>query len=344
MRVALRSLAVLAMLVSLPGPVSLAADHLDAPGLTSPGGDGRLDINDIFAFQAPGDADHAVMIMTVNPAAGALSPITFHPAAEYALHIDRDGDSKPDLNFRVDFGEVEGGVQSVRLRCTPANNCPAGAELAQGRTEEMIPVAGGGTLIAGVFDDPFFFDLDAFTGNGGRTFCDGGENDFFLGLNVSAIVLELPRSMVGEGTVGVSATTSLPDEGQIDRMGRPAINTVFIPNNPFEPVGTENSQKNLFNEAKPRRDQRDFRGEIVDTLQVFYPAGDPTVDALADVLLPDLLTVDFASAAGFLNGRGLADDVIDIELELVTNGAVTSDCVGNDSMFSAGFPYLAPRN
>jgi hypothetical protein len=40
----------------------------------------------------------------------------------------------------------------------------------------------------------------------------------------------------------------------------------------------------------------------------------------------------------------LADDVIDIELGLVTNGAVTSDCVGNDSAFTSSFPYLAPEN
>jgi hypothetical protein len=127
-------------------------------------------------------------------------------------------------------------------------------------------------------------------------------------------------------------------------MGRPAINTVFIPNNPFEPSGTEPSQKNAFNAAKPRQDQKKFRAEVVDTLEIFYGAGNPAVDGLADFLLPDILTVDTSSSAGFPNGRGLTDDVIDIELGLVTNGAVTTDCVGNDSAFSGSFPYLAPAN
>jgi len=54
--------------------------------------------------------------------------------------------------------------------------------------------------------------------------------------------------------------------------------------------------------------------------------------------------VDTSSAAGFPNGRRLADDVIEIELGLVTNGAVTTDCVANDSTFSNSFPYLAPAN
>ena len=127
-------------------------------------------------------------------------------------------------------------------------------------------------------------------------------------------------------------------------MGRPAINTVFIPNNVFEPAGSEPSQKNAFNAGKPRKDQKDFRGEVVDTLEIFYGSGSSTAQALADFLLPDILTVDTSSAAGFPNGRGLADDVIDIELGLVTNGAVTTDCVGNDSAFIATFPYLAPKN
>jgi hypothetical protein len=134
------------------------------------------------------------------------------------------------------------------------------------------------------------------------------------------------------------------NDNQIDRMGRPAINTVFIPNNPFEPSGSEPSQKNAFNAGKPRHDQRDFRGEVVDTLEIFYGAGNPTVGALADFLLPDVLTINTSTSTAFPNGRALADDVIDIELGLVTNGAVPSDCVGNDSAFSTSFPYLASPN
>jgi hypothetical protein len=127
-------------------------------------------------------------------------------------------------------------------------------------------------------------------------------------------------------------------------MGRPAINTVFIPNNPFEPSSSEPSQKNAFNAGEPRNDQRDFRGEVVDTLEIFYGSGSSTAQGLADILLPDILTIDTSNPAGFLNGRGLADDVIDAELALVTNGAVMTDCVANDSAFSTSFPYLAPAN
>ena len=57
-------------------------------------------------------------------------------------------------------------------------------------------------------------------------------------------------------------------------------------------------------------------------------------------LLPDILTFNFNSAAGFLNGRRLQDDVIDISLNLVTNGHVASDGVGPHTDYLAQFPYL----
>ena len=50
--------------------------------------------------------------------------------------------------------------------------------------------------------------------------------------------------------------------------------------------------------------------------------------------MPDILTFDYSSSAGFLNGRRLQDDVIDIELNLVTNGKVTGDGVGPHTTFS----------
>jgi hypothetical protein len=55
------------------------------------------------------------------------------------------------------------------------------------------------------------------------------------------------------------------------------------------------------------------------------------------------------SFAGYPNGRRLEDDVIDTSFLVLSNAGVlpatlTSDCVANDSNFSATFPYLAPAN
>ena len=325
-----------------------AADHLDAPGLTPPGGDTRLDITDVYVFQSPNNPENTVLIMGVNPLAGVLNDGTFRAGnALYAFKIDSNGDAKEDVTFRIKFSRPNKSlVQSVMLaRDGGVDKDLDGSmrnPIAKGKTNEIISIPGGGMLFAGVMDDPFFFDLEGFLA---LDFCAPGETrpNFFAGLNVSAIVLEVPSSWLGSNNVGVWARTVANDK-QIDRMGRPAINTVFIPNNPLEPQGTEPSLKNTFNAARPRADQRRFRAEVVDTLKIFYGDDDETVNALADILLPDILTVDTSNPAGFLNGRGLADDVIDAEYALVTNGAVTTDCVSNDSAFSDMFPYLAPAN
>jgi hypothetical protein len=315
------------------GPAGLlAADHLDAPGLTPPGGDTRLDINDVYAFQSPANPDHAVLIMTVSPLAGVVGQTTFHPDATYELLADTDGDAKPDDWARITFGPPNSaGEQTWRLKVK------GGGLKVEGITGVTTDLGGEVKIIAGLFDDPFFFDLANFLAT---DFSCTDESNFFTGFNTLAIVFEFPAEEL-EGTVGIWARTMLGDN-QIDRMGRPAINTVFIPNNIFEPAGSEPSQRNAFNSGKPQHDQRDFRGEVVDTLEIFYGAGN--AEGLADFLLPDVLIVDFSSTAGFLNGRQLANDVIDIELGIVTDGAVTTDCVGNDSAFSNAFPYLAPAN
>ena len=339
--VGLYSLLVLALAFGLVAVPTRAADHLDAPGLTSPGGDNRLDLTDVYVFQSPSNPNKTVLIMGVNPLAGVNNNGTFRSGAAYDFKIDSNGDAKEDLTYRIRFSTPNNSlVQQVTLfREMGEGDAGDDVPLAKGRTGQTIAIPGGGMLRAGVFDDPFFFDLNAFLA---VDFCNPGTN-FFNGLNISAIILEVPSSWLGGSNIGVWARTVL-NQTQIDRMGRPAINTVFIPNNPFEPSGSEPSQKNAFNAGRPRTDRRNFRGEVVDTLEIFYGAGNPTVSALANILLPDILTVDTSNPAGFLNGRGLADDVIDAELNLVTNGAVTTDCVGNDSAFPGSFPYLAPKN
>ncbi len=322
------------------GPATIrssAADHLDGPLADA---DGRLDITDVYAFQSPKNHHNTVLIMNVDPGAGVLSPTTFHPDAAYDLKIDTDGDARPDITYQVRFSRPDhSGVQNVTLRRMPGSDSDEdkgesddGVVLARGQTGRNIEVKGGGMLRAGLFDDPFFFDLAAFRNN--LQFCPGGQgSDFFLGLNVASIVLEVPSSKLGT-QIGVWGRTRLHGK-QIDRMGRPAINTVFHNHN--------DPGKDAFNVGQPVHDQRDFRADVVNTLLALGNT-QARANALADFLLPDILTVDTSSSAGFPNGRRLQDDVIDIELGLITNGAVTSDCVSNDSTFGGSFPYLGQPN
>ena len=64
---------------------------------------------------------------------------------------------------------------------------------------------------AGLFDDPFFFDLQGFretTSTGTLSF--DNTRDFFAGQNVSAVVIEIPTSRIANGTnpVDIWATTA----------------------------------------------------------------------------------------------------------------------------------------
>jgi hypothetical protein len=57
-------------------------------------------------------------------------------------------------------------------------------------------------------------------------------------------------------------------------------------------------------------------------------------------LLPDILNYDYSSSQGYPNGRKLTDDIIDIQLAVLTNGRVTTDKVGPHQDLLTKFPYL----
>ena len=204
----------------------------------------RLDINDVYAFRSPADSNHTVLIMTVSPLAGITGATTLHPQGNYEFKFDVNGDAVEDNTFRLTFSNPDSqGVQEVRMKGDRS------ASEVHGVTGQNIQVPGGGMLRAGLFDDPFFFDLLAFRNN--LAFCAGGSSDFFRGLNTLAIVLELPNNQLGSGPIGVWARTAQGGR-TVDRMGGPAINTVFIPS----------SLKDAFNTGEPADDWRAF-GDIV---------------------------------------------------------------------------------
>ena len=311
-----------------------ASDHLDAPGLSSPGGNAQYDITDLYAFQSLDDAANVVLIMAVNPTAGVGGvPTDFSTETVYSFRtgVGTIGDpvtatSTLDFNFAfVDnsVGQHTYVTSTDHTRFFPTLHAvgPVGEPLSWGNA----------TAQTGLYDDPFFFDLNEFLASGDedakRSYCDGQESDFFAGFNVSAIVLEVPSSMWSSQDISVWATTTVDGE-QIDRVGRPAISTVFVPG----------EAKDIYNAADPSGDVDNFAGAVADFFGGTIPEG-------LEVLLPDVLTVNTGLGDGFLNGRHLVDDVIDIELGLITAGELGGDCVdANDVPFAGTFPYLAPAH
>jgi hypothetical protein len=307
-----------------------AADHGDAPGVRV---DPRLDLPDVYAFQSPSQSGNVVFIMTMAPLARIVSQNNFSPRADHDFFVNTNADPDYEFAFNFRFGAPgPGGLQEIRF---VGESRTQRVYESLGTTGETIALPGGGFLRANEIDDPFFFDFIAFR-SGLANLCGGAGGstgvNFFRGLNVMAIALEVPRSLFGTNNIGVWARTAV-DGQQIDRNGRPVINTVFVPG----------PMKDAFNQANPVNDLALFRNTFITTAMAL---GNNATRAafLADFLLPDILTLDTSNTGGYPNGRRLEDDVVDISLNLVSNGAITRDCAANDTTFRTTFPYWAGPN
>jgi hypothetical protein len=335
------------------------ADHLDAPDLTSPAMDARVDITDHYAFQKPDQPDRTILILNVNPLAPAHAA-EFRSDAVYETLVDTTGNAQPDIVFRYLFtAKNERGEQFATVLRTdltgvgPTRDTTISlvVDAPVSLTSEAHITRGheGTQFFAGFRSDPFFFDLVGFLH--GLNFTG---SDFFIDKNVFGIALDIPSRLLGSNPkVGIWTRTLVPMTmqpgrlAQVDQMGRPGINTVF----------NHGNDKNVFN-VTPPAEQRTMLSTVAPTtgqplLTVFQqelqalsagsPQGQYTADqamSIAQILLPDILTFDYSSPAGYLNGRRLQDDVIDISLNLVTHGKVTSDGVGPHTDYLAEFPYL----
>src|SRR5207244_4437619 len=125
-----------------------------------------------------------------------------------------------------------------------------------------------------------------------------GKNFFGPDVNLLAMILEIPtariRSSPSNPNLGVWVTTAMNGKQQ-DRMGRPAINTALIP-----PVPRNNlalgELRNAFNAGHPRNDKRDFRAPMISVLRGAFGRNAADSSALADFLLPDILTFNTNTA------------------------------------------------
>ncbi len=235
----MRFLAVIAVLAIVVTAIKvrplIASDHQDTPLVEfSP----RFDVNDVYAFPAPGNPSRTVLVLgTSSPITPAQTPsFTFGTKDQelYQLKIDNTGDGREDLVFQITF-TGKAGKQKVTLRGpykpneVGTMNTLVGGKQLKGYTNTILGSNDGIKLFAGPRDDPFFIDLEAFfrilpdrrpqsgplstITQGPLTFRPVGQAvDFLRGINDMAIVIELPTAMLTNpatnGRFGVWATTS----------------------------------------------------------------------------------------------------------------------------------------
>ncbi len=193
------------------------ADHTDGPLAA---GDQAADIADVYSFR---NGDNLVLVLTVSNVQAApeieLGRSIFDPEVLYQIKIDTDGDATEDLVIQSFVtGNPTNQVMHFRGPVAPAltgtsarivNGPTASVRVSTG-AEPIVAERQGMQIFAGVRDDPFFFDLTqllAILGGQAGSFNDPG-TDTFAGLNVYAIVVELPLDAIGDPSqISVWGTT-----------------------------------------------------------------------------------------------------------------------------------------
>ena len=197
------------------------------------------------------------------------------------------------------------------------------------------------------------------------------EEDPVLGVYATSL-RRRERVIAGDRSGGVS--TSGPWR-EVSRLGNPLVNEAVVP------MGA----KDRFNASRPRDDAQFLEGvtnpELGRLIPALYPGvevpGDVPVEGIdtggredlvaifltgiagvnqpAGVTPSEMLRINTGADTGFPNGRWLADDVVDIELQAAAaasalgpkadtapNNQLGDGVDANDKPFLDSFPYLAP--
>ncbi|SNR42290.1 protein of unknown function [Maribacter sedimenticola] len=204
--------------LALVGGLLVAADHIDAPGVTNT----TADIADFYAFEPTEGSDNTVFAVDLQTnVLPDLAYGTFDENVLMEINIDRTGDLVEDLVIQAIprngkmyfFGPV--APSETGLNGTVMVDSPLGSVDISAETAIVETTADGVSLFAGPRQDAFFFDFFQFNEVIGGTaplgFKPAGDPnttddddetavDTFDGANTMSIVIEIPNSMLGETT------------------------------------------------------------------------------------------------------------------------------------------------
>ena len=298
---------------------------------------------------------------------------------------------QPDMTLRFEFGAPNNN-QEQEVTVTAISN--GKARKAQAITTPLLDNSpnvknvrlGRETLsiFAGLREDSFFFDVEQFfrvragaAGIGPAVgFRDPSEAvDFTTGYNVNTIAVRVPKQLLQGRThsdvFDIWTTISTPDTDgnyvQVERLARPGINEGLVLTNDFlnalNSVGPDFEASALAGQQPAADIAAPIVGEAKNTLLALGNS-EERADALLGAFLPDVMRIDTSGPSGYANdlnaagspvrGRMLKDDVIDITLSVLSDGAITTDNVsyegtpGNPAQghqpLESTFPYLALPN
>ena len=300
---------------------------------------------------------------------------------------------KPDVILRFEFGQPNfSGQQEIKVTTlrdgvTSRTATATTTTIATASNPTVRQVSVGETTLgvfAGLREDPFVFDVEQyFRVRAGALKIGPAVGfrppstavDFAKGYNVNAIAVRVPiKFLQGASTATtfdvwqtISVAFGDKDYTQVERLARPAINEGLVFTNLYlnalNKVGPDFEAAALAGQNPAARIAAPIVGEVKTTLKALGNS-DARTDALIGAFLPDVMRIDTTSTSGYGNalntkgspirGRLLKDDVIDITLSVLTNGAITSDNASYDGTpgnpaqghnpLVTTFPYLALPN
>jgi len=328
------------------------SNHFTGLSLGPPMGDQRLDLCDLYAFQAPADSKRTVIILNANPNADAL-----HPDAIYRINIDNDGDYLTDIALSFVFSKPQNGRQTVdifmakgqesRSAEAAGTKIIAGGEVSFG-PQPNIMKWGACTFFAGSRSDAFFFDFDGiknlFDTRGKRNFTEphvGGKSpwtgvDSNTQANVFSIAIEAPTSELNPRTeLHIWGRCSVRRDGRLihaDRAGHPSVSSFF----------NTDDTKEEYNASEPVNDRSRWLDQFVHLMG--HTGGYTREEAIAAIdrerTLPDVLTFDPSKPAKYPNGRVFTDDVIDYRIAFLTKNQCPPTGLKPHTDTLNEFPYL----
>lgn len=199
-------LAASALALSASQRMAAAADHLDPPTRTDPAfdttPDRSADIADVYVWHT---ADDLVIALTfAGPAPGDQKAV-YDRDVLYTINISNAGfPTDPEVQIRFRFGQDDAGAFGVEINGLPDNG-PA----LVGPVETTL-TRSGILARAGLYDDPFFFDLQGFRetrSTGTLSFVSS--RSFFTGQNDTALVVQIPRRLIETNdTLNIWATSA----------------------------------------------------------------------------------------------------------------------------------------
>ncbi len=298
---------------------------------------------------------------------------------------------QPDMTLRFEFGapneNQEQEVIVTTIRNGKARKRKAITTPLSDQSPNIKEVRLGNqklSIFAGLREDAFFFDVEQFfrvrAGAAGIGPAVGFRDpskavDFASGYNVNTIAVRVPKKLLQGRTnsdvFDIWTTISTPNvDGkfvQVERLARPGINEGLVITNDFlnalNSVGPDFEAAALAGKQPAARIAGPIVNEAKNTLLALGNS-EERANALIGAFLPDVMRIDTSGPSGYGNdlnalgspvrGRMLKDDVIDITLSVLSNGAITTDNVsyegtpGNPAQghqpLEPTFPYLALPN